>query len=260
MSFPRALLLDMDGVLYRGSSPIEGAAEFLNAICDRPFRFITNNPIATPEQVVSKMKAIGLGDFTANAVITSAQATARYLASEKADFRFYAIGEKGLHAALSTAGVEDDQSADYVVVGEGAGLDYQTLSKAIALIQQGAVLISTNPDITVDGFIEGKPVVLPGGGALVAPVEKACGVKAITIGKPEPFLYQMALADLGVAANDCVMVGDRPDTDILGAQRLGLQTALVRTGRFSVDEPWPAEQARPHWDVIDLQQLLLAWT
>ncbi len=205
------------------------------------------------------MKAIGLGDFTANAVITSAQATARYLSSEKADFRFYAIGEKGLHAALSTAGVEDDQSADYVVVGEGAGLDYQTLSKAIALIQQGAVLISTNPDITVDGFIEGKLVVLPGGGALVAPVEKACGIKAITIGKPEPLLYQMALADLGVAANDCVMVGDRPDTDILGAQRLGLQTALVRTGRFSVDAPWPAEQARPNWDVIDLQQLLLAW-
>jgi len=260
VSFPRALLLDMDGVLYRGSSPIEGAAEFLHAIGDRPFRFITNNPIATPEQVVSKMKAMGLGDFTADTVITSAQATARYLASEKANFRFYAIGEKGLHAALSTVGVEDDQAADYVVVGEGAGLDYQTLSNAIALIQQGAVLISTNPDITVDGFIEGKPVVLPGGGALVAPVEKACGVKAITIGKPEPLLFQMALADLDVAASDCVMVGDRPDTDILGAQRLGLQTALVRTGRFSVDAPWPAEQAPPDWDVTDLKQLLAAWT
>ena len=260
MSFPRALLLDMDGVLYRGSSPIEGAAEFLHAIGDRPFRFITNNPIATPEQVVSKMKAMGLGDFAANAVITSAQATARYLASEKSNFRFYAIGEKGLHAALSTVGVEDDQAADYVVVGEGAGMDYQTLSNAIALIHQGAVLISTNPDITVDGFIEGKPVVLPGGGALVAPVEKACGVKAITIGKPEPLLYQMALADLNVAASDCVMVGDRPDTDILGAQRLGLKAALVRTGRFSVDAPWPAEQAPPDWDVTDLQQLLAAWS
>ena len=260
MSLPRALLLDMDGVLYRGSSPIEGAAEFLHAIRDCPFRFITNNPIATPEQVVGKMKAMGLGDFAADAVITSAQATARYLASEKADFRFYAIGESGLHAALSTVGVEDDQAVDYVVVGEGAGLDYQTLSNAIALIQQGAVLISTNPDITVDGFIEGKPVVLPGGGALVAPVEKACGVKAITIGKPEPLLYQMALADLDVAASDCVMVGDRPDTDILGAQRLGLKTALVRTGRFSIGEPWPVEQAPPDWDVTDLQQLLAAWT
>ena len=260
MSLPRALLLDMDGVLYRGSSPIEGAAEFLHAICDRPFRFITNNPIATPEHVVSKMKAMGLGDFGANTVITSAQATARYLASEKADFRFYAIGESGLHTALSNVGVEDDQAADYVVVGEGAGLDYQTLSRAIALIQQGAMLISTNPDITVDGFMDGKPVVLPGGGALVAPVEKACEVKAITIGKPEPLLYQMALADLDVAAGDCVMVGDRPDTDILGAQRLGLKTALVRTGRFSIREPWPSEQASPDWDVADLQQLLAAWT
>ena len=63
MSFPRALLLDMDGVLYRGSSPIEGAAEFLHAISDLPFRFITNNPIATPEHVVAKMKAMGLGDW-----------------------------------------------------------------------------------------------------------------------------------------------------------------------------------------------------
>ena len=70
----------------------------------------------------------------------------------------------------------------------------------------------------------------------------------------------MALADLDVAASDCVMVGDRPDTDILGAQRLGLKTALVRTGRFSVDAPWPAEQAPPDWDVTDLQQLLAAWT
>ena len=157
-------------------------------------------------------------------------------------------------------GHQDDQSADYVVVGEGDGLDYQTLINAIALIQQGAVLISTNPDITVDGFFEGKPVVLPGGGALVAPVEKACGVKAFTIGKPEPLLYQMALTDLEVAASDCVMVGDRPDTDILGAQRLGLKTALVRTGRFSIDESWPVEQAPPDWDVSDLQQLLAAWT
>jgi NagD protein len=259
VSLPRALLLDMDGVLYRGSSPIEGAAEFLHAISERPFRFITNNPIATPEQVVSKMKAMGLGNFATDHVITSAQATARYLASEKADFRFYAIGEKGLHTALSTVGVEDDQDADYVVVGEGAGLDYQTLSKAIALIQQGAVLISTNPDITVDGFVDGKPVVLPGGGALVAPVEKACGIKAITIGKPEPLLYQMALADLDVEACDCVMVGDRPDTDILGAQRLGLKTALVRTGRFSIDAQWPVEQAPPNWDTVNLQQLLAAW-
>ena len=63
MSLPRALLLDMDGVLYRGSSPIEGAAEFLHAISDLPFRFITNNPIATPEHVVAKMKAMGLGDW-----------------------------------------------------------------------------------------------------------------------------------------------------------------------------------------------------
>ena len=260
MSFPRALLLDMDGVLYRGSSPIEGAAEFLHAISDCPFRFITNNPIATPEQVVAKMKAMGLGDFAAETVITSAQATARYLSSEKTNFRFYAIGASGLSKALSQVGHQDDQAADYVVVGEGEGLDYQTLSKAIALIQQGAVLISTNPDITVDGFVDGKPVVLPGGGALVAPMEKACGVKAITIGKPEPLLYEMALADLAVEAGDCVMVGDRPDTDILGAQSLGLQTALVRTGRFAPDAEWPVDQVAPTWDVSDLSQLLAAWT
>lgn len=77
----------------------------------------------------------------------------------------------------------------------------------------------------------------------------------ITIGKPEPLLYEIALQELGFAAKDCLMIGDRPDTDILGAQQLGIQTALVRTGRFAPDDQLPENMSVPDWDVENLSQL-----
>lgn len=129
------------------------------------------------------------------------------------------------------------------------------LGTAIHLIvDKKAQLISTNPDSSVDTIYEGKHYVLPGGGALVAPISISTGIEPITIGKPFPLLYEMALARLNLKAADCLMIGDRPDTDILGAQQLGMPTALVRTGRFSVTDPLPSG-IEPTFDVENLQQL-----
>ncbi|MGB0723580.1 MAG: HAD-IIA family hydrolase, partial [Gammaproteobacteria bacterium] len=149
----------------------------------------------------------------------------------------------------------DTRAPDYVVVGEGAGIDFEQLSLAINLVLRGARLIGTNPDNSVDATRDGKRWVLPGGGALIAPIVTATGVTPTVIGKPEPLLYEIAMGHLGVSAGECLMVGDRPDTDIAGAQRLGMKTALVRTGRFGPGEPWPDGQPRPDYDVRSLAEL-----
>jgi len=257
---PEALLLDMDGVLYHGTRALPHARDFLAAVAQVPHIFLTNNPIATPQQVVEKLHSMGFCDVDQSRVLTSGMATAGWLYSECPGFRYYAIGAEGLHAELSRFGKADGENADFVVVGEGVGLDYASLTKGINLIlKKGARLVSTNPDTTVDAFIDGAHRVLPGGGALVSPFETACGCKAVTIGKPEPLLYQMAMSRLGLSAPQCLMVGDRPDTDIAGAQRLSMETALVRTGRFAPAEPWPEYQPQADWDVPDLRHLLQAW-
>ena len=117
----------------------------------------------------------------------------------------------------------------------------------------------TNPDSSVDAWHRGRRQVLPGGGALVAPFEVATGQKAVVIGKPEPLLFEMALERLGVPPEQCVMIGDRPDTDIAGAAALGMSTALVRTGRFTPGAPWPEGLPRPDWDVGSLPELEAAF-
>lgn len=257
---PEAILLDMDGVLYHGTRVLTHAVEFLSAIGRVPHAFLTNNPIATPVQVAERLAGMGFARPPEPAILTSAVACAEWLRSRHPGYRYFAVGAPGLDAALSRYGTLDPDNAEFVVVGEGPGLDFHSLTQGINMIQKhDAELVSTNPDHTVDAFQDGCHRVLPGGGALVAAFEVACGRKAITIGKPEPLLYRMALHRLGVDASSCVMIGDRVDTDISGATRLGMRTALVRTGRFAPGEPWPAHLPKATWDVSDLDQLLTAW-
>ncbi|MFE8033709.1 HAD-IIA family hydrolase [Thiohalocapsa marina] len=255
----RGLLLDMDGVLYHGDAPLPGALEFLQRIAGLPHVFVTNNPRRTPEEVAARLAAMGLPRPEPSLILTSAIATAERLALEKPGFSWFAIGEGGLEAELSRLGERDPEAADFVVVGEGPGIDFERLTLAINLVlQRGARLVVTNPDTSVDDTHDGRHRVLPGGGALVAPIAVACGVEPLVIGKPEPALFEMACRRLGLAPAHCVMIGDRPDTDIAGALRLGMRAALVRTGRFRPDEDWPEALPRPQWDLPDLPGLLHA--
>lgn len=258
-SSPRALLIDLDGVIYHGSHPLPDAHWFLSRISHRPHLFLTNNPIRTPVEVVEHFRSIGLPVPQPEQVLTSAEATAAWLVLQKPDFTYFAVGALGLHRALEAVGRPDAEQADFVVVGEGPGLDFDSLTCGINLvIQRGAKLVVTNPDTTVDSSLDGRHRVLPGGGALVAPFVAATGCEPIVIGKPEPGLFRMALARLGYAPAETLMIGDRPDTDIAGAARLGLKTALVRTGRFAPGAPWPVTIPPPDWDVLSLTELLMA--
>lgn len=256
-SAPRTLLLDMDGVLYHGDCLLPGAADFLAAIAGLPHLFVTNNPTRTPQDVANHLADLGLPRPDPDRILTSAQATADWLARAKPGFRYFAVGAAGLHRELEQVGTPDPEAADFVVVGEGPGLDYEQLTIGLNLIlTHGARLVATNPDATVDAVHAGQHLILPGGGALVAPFAVATGVTPTVIGKPEPLLYQMALRRLGCEAGECLMVGDRPDTDIAGAARLGMWTALVRSGRFAPGAPWPDGLPRPDWDLDRLADLI----
>ena len=255
---PKAFLLDMDGVLYHGDKPLPAALRFMEALEMRPHAFLTNNPILPPERVADKLERMGFRHPPEQLIVTSAEATADWLAARKPGFRYFAVGGEGLHLALGAKGDEDARNADFVVIGEGPGLDFESLTTGINLILKwDALLVATNPDINVDATIDGEHRVLPGGGALVAPFAAATGRQPVIIGKPEPLLYRMALERLECAPEECLMVGDRPDTDIAGAARLGMPTALVRTGRFATGEPWPKGLPRADWDMGDLDELAL---
>ncbi|HEC07051.1 MAG TPA: HAD family hydrolase [Thiolapillus brandeum] len=214
-----AFLLDMDGVLYHGDRVLPGARSFIKRIASVPHLFVTNNSAHTPAMVANKLLAMGFKGICQEQILTSAQATAMWLEKEQPGFRYYAVGGEGLQVALD------------------------------------ARLIVTNPDTTVDGWCNGEHLVQPGGGALVAPFEAATGHQALVIGKPEPLLFQIAIARLGVNPGDCVMIGDRPDTDIAGAANAGMKTALVRTGRFLPGDSWPEQLPRPDWDTDSLSEL-----
>jgi len=254
--FPRAFLLDMDGILYHGSKRLPYVLEFLDSFSSTPKLFITNNPIRSPNEVCQGLYNMGIKSITAEQIITSAIATRLWLTKQKTDYSFYAIGASALHKELAKSGTSDSKKADYVIVGEGEGLDYQSLTIGINLIsKQGATLVATNPDTSVDSFYNNTHLILPGGGALVAPFAQATGVKPIFIGKPEPYLYNMALQQLQLPAESCLMIGDRPDTDIQGAALLNMKTALVRSGRFLAGDSYPEDLKKPDIDCNDLQQL-----
>lgn len=252
----RAVLLDMDGVLYRGRELIPEALVFIRGLGNLPFMCVTNNSSLTPEAIGAKLQSLGYSDVGNDRILTSAQATAAFLHAERPGFRYFAVGGEGLHQALRPVGQHDTEQPDFVVIGEGPGLDYASMSIGIdRLVNRGARLVGTNPDNAVDGTLNGQPAVLPGGGALAAPFAVAAGVEPLFIGKPEPWLYREALRRLDCEPTEAVMIGDRPDTDIAGAARLGLRTVLVRTGRFPVGADYPDEFPRPDFDVRSLADL-----
>lgn len=251
-----SFLVDMDGVLYHGNRMLPGASQFVARISSYPHLFLTNNSSRPPVLVARQLASLGISGIPPDRILTSAEATARWLGRHKPGFRYFAVGGEGLQEALSKAGKSDPEQADFVVIGEGPGLDYDSLTTGINLVlSNGARLVSTNPDTSVDAWRNGAHLVLPGGGALVAPFEVATGQKAVVIGKPERLLFEMAMERLGAQPEDCIMIGDRPDTDIAGAAALGMHTALVRSGRYLPGVPWPDGIPRPDWDVDSLEEL-----
>ena len=249
-----AILLDLDGVLYRWPEPIDGAADAVRAlrVAGKRIAFVTNNSSRTPAQVAERLTSVGV-DAKAEEVVTSALATATMLI-ERGFRSAFVVGEEGLLEALSDVGIASvDPSADevdVVVVGFDRGADYTKLKDASVLVQRGVSLVASNADAS---FPAPGGESWPGAGALLAAIETTTGTRGEVVGKPEPPLFERALTSAG--GGRPLVVGDRLDTDIAGAERLGWDSALVLTGDARRDDveasPW-----RPTFIIDDISGLV----
>lgn len=218
----------MDGVIYRESELIPGAAEFVALLKRRdiPFLFLTNNSQRTRRDVATKLQRMGVEAEEAH-IYTCAMATARFLASQKPGGTAYVIGEGGLlHALHSNGFAVVDHDPDYVVVGEGRAITFEMFERAVNLVRGGAKLIATN----LDPSCPTSTGLRPGCGAIVAMIEKATGIRAFAVGKPNPVMMRAARKALGLEAAQTIMIGDTMDTDILGGVQMGYHTVLTLSG------------------------------
>ncbi|MEP3478462.1 MAG: HAD-IIA family hydrolase [Fuerstiella sp.] len=222
------LLIDMDGVIYRGNELIPGAERFIQELKKQhvPFVFLTNNSQRTRRDVRTKLARMGIQVEEQN-IFTCAMATARFLAAKKPAGTAYVIGEGGLLQALHRNGYSIvDHSPDFVVVGEGRTVTLDALERAVNMIFDGAKLIATN----LDPSCPTQAGTRPGCGATVAYLEAVTGIKAFSVGKPSPVMMRAARKELGLATSETVMLGDTMETDILGGVQMGYRTVLTLSG------------------------------
>lgn len=228
----KAYLLDLDGTVYLGDDLIPAADEVIGALRAAGCRvmFLSNKPIATRASYAEKLTRLGIR-ATADDVLNSSQALAAYLGPRMPGAKAYVIAEKPVIDDLVAAGlqvVDDPHGAEVVVASWDREFSYRKLNDALQAIRAGAQFVATNPDVACP--MPGDKYV-PDCGAIVAAIE-ACSRTKVELygGKPSPVMGEMALNRLGVAPHECLMVGDRVDTDILFGHNAGMATALVLTG------------------------------
>jgi len=239
----RGWLLDLDGTVYRGAALIPGAAATIGALraAGRRVGFLSNKPLQSRAEYAAKLTRLGISTAPSD-VVNSSFVLARYLTTLDPGAPVFAIGEPPLLAELAAQGFEvrTDANVRWVIIAFDRTFDYAKLNTALQASRRGARLIATNPDRTCpteDGEV-------PDCAGMTAAVEAVTGrqVEAI-VGKPSPIFLEVALEALGMPATECVIVGDRIETDVAMGKRLGLATALVLTGVTAPDDPRIAEVA-----------------
>ena len=255
----RAVICDMDGVLWRGNTPLPGLHPFFKFLRARDLRYmlVTNNASRAPQQYVEKLAGMGVTTSVSH-VLNSAVASAAYLLQRaRPGALVYPVGEHGLYQALQERGfrISEGKTADFVVAGWTQKMTWDTLATAAKLIRRGATFIGTNPDRTYPS----EEGLVPGAGAQLAFLEAATDVHPIVAGKPEAILYQQALALMDAKPEETLVIGDRLNTDILGGVRLGLPTALLLSG-IQKREDLPDSPIHPDLIFDDLVALVQAWS
>ena len=265
----RALIIDMDGVLWHGTQAMPGLVEFFQTLNELDIRYIlaTNNASLTPEQYVTKLANMGV-TVSQKQILTSGMATALYL-SERVnpkETRVFVVGEDGATQPLVELGFTltglyevnnsdkpEQKGADIVVCGKDETLTWAKLATASLNIRAGASFIGTNADTTLPT----EHGITHGNGAILAALEVATGVSPTIIGKPEPIIYQQALGLLGINPDETVALGDRLETDILGAVRTGIRSIMVLTG-ISSEADLQDSDYQPTWVMADIRAVTKA--
>ncbi len=233
----RGYLLDLDGTVYRGERLIPGAAEAVAELRRRGRRivFLSNKPLYSRRDYAEKLTRLGI-PTPQDEVINSSLVLARFLAREAPGARVFAIGELPLLLELCRAGLElceDPERIQYVVAAFDRTFDYRKLNIAFQALKRGARFIATNPDRTCP--VEGGEI--PDAAGVIAALEATTGRKVeLVLGKPSEHMVRAALEVLGLSARECVMVGDRLETDIRMAKENGLIAVLTLTGVSSQED------------------------
>lgn len=255
----RGVLFDMDGVIYVGTRLLPGVQEMFNYLeqTGRKWLCVTNNASRTPAQFVEKLTEMGVR-ARPEQILGSAEATAGWLAEQIEHHgwprgKVIIVGQDGLRAALAQFHFElttDPAEATYAVAGINFQLTYEELAGVALAIRNGARFIGTNSDRSYPS----ERGLLPGAGSILALLETATDVAPTVIGKPNQGMYDQALRRIGATADQVMMVGDRYDTDISGALKMGLATTGVLTG-VSSREDFEAAAIPPHIIATDLPDL-----
>ena len=245
----KGIILDLDGTLYRGAEEVPGAARFVADMAARGIRclFVTNRANRAPREVCAQLRGFGIACREGD-VLTSAEAVAMYLRRGSA----YVVGEQALLDELVRQGFRvTDDNPDYVIVSLDREFTYDKMDRASRAIRAGARFIATNADkaMTVEGGL-----IAPGTGSIVAAIATASGKSPQVIGKPERTIVDMALARLGMAAQDVIMVGDNVETDMPAGHAAGVRTVLVLTG-ISSREHVAESPVHPTWIVESFDEL-----
>jgi 4-nitrophenyl phosphatase len=238
----RLVVFDMDGVLFLGNTPLPDAPPAVSRLKQSGsiIRYLTNNSTQTRQFYADKLGGFGI-DVSPDEIVTSASATASWIAANTDIKTVFVVGGGGLVDELEAVGItvitrdlnqDLDASCDAVVAGLDKGFTYETLLRAQQVILRTGSFIATNRDTQYPT----ETGVIPGGGSIVAAIAAASECEPITIGKPEPLGLEFLLAQTGTAPDDAIMVGDRLDTDIACANRVGMQSACVLTGVTSREQ------------------------
>jgi 4-nitrophenyl phosphatase len=249
-------LFDCDGVLFRGSSVIEGAPEVVRRLGEMGKRvfFVTNNATKSREDNVGKLTALGI-PARAEQVICSSFAAASY-ARSRGFRRAFVVGESGLRDELAAAGVEPaEDNCDVVVAGLDRHFSYDRMAAALEQLQRGAEFVATNRDATYPG--DGGRM-LPGAGSIITALETCSGRAPHTTGKPSEWFVQFVKGLVKAEPSSCLMVGDRLDTDVAFGRLAGFKTLLVTTTGVhgAAHLAAAAEYQRPHFAADSVASLM----
>jgi len=240
----KGFVFDVDGVLVRGEEIIPRAPEAIERLRrgGKKVIFISNNSTKSREEYIAKFTRIGI-PVTADDLVLSTYATARYVANELPKAKVYMVGAPGLRRELELAGLElvdDPLTADYAVVGSafnGKGQltpeNGERITGALrALYHANAKFVATNPD----RIFPAKDGVIPGTGAVIGALSYMVDRNPdAIIGKPSPYIVKIALSRLGLAGSECAIVGDM-DTDMLAGQGMDMTTIFVRSGAMTEEK------------------------
>ena len=228
----KTLIFDLDGTMYRGTQIIESAHQFLDLCIKKgiPFLFLTNNSMRTPQENAKHMLDMGYKNIEPSMFYNSAMAACQYVKKHYTGNRAYYIGKQGMKEALDQEGfIFDDQNPDFVFIGLDKDATYQSYSKALSLILNGAQIIGTNNDrilVKPQGFEVGN-------GSVVDMFEYAANKKSPRIAKPNRPILDLCLEYFHLKEDEIILVGDNLETDIQLGYEQNIETIFVQTGVHS---------------------------